>query len=120
MTTIHGPDFLALQVPDLDRAAAFYSEVVGLQRAPQSPPGAVLFQTSPVPFAVRVAQGPLGDAPLGHGVALWFRCDSAPELYARLKAHGVELLDEPAPGPFGMTFRFKDLDGYIITMHDKA
>lgn len=120
MTTIYGPDFIALNVPDLDRAAAFYSDVVGLERAPQSPPGAVVFQTAPVPFAVRLPQGPLGDAPLGQGVALWFRCESAPALYEQLKARGVELLGEPTPSPFGLTFRFKDLDGYVITMHDKA
>jgi len=32
----------------------------------------------------------------------------------------VVFLDEPTPGPFGSTFRFRDLDGYVITVHDKA
>ncbi len=26
----------------------------------------------------------------------------------------------PEPGPFGLTFTFLDLDGYTITVHDKA
>jgi len=120
MATVKGPDFIALQVPDVEKAARFYSEIIGLQRAPESPPGAVLFLTSPIPFAVRKPQQPLGSSPLGHGVALWFLCDNAIELYSKLKANGVTLLDEPVPGPFGVTFHFKDIDGYIITIHDKA
>ena len=52
MTAI-GPDFISLQVRDLGRAAAFYETRLGLHRAPASPPGAVVFTTSPVPFAVR-------------------------------------------------------------------
>ena len=48
MSTIIGPDFLALQVRDLERAAAFYEQQPGLQRAASSPPGAVLFATEPI------------------------------------------------------------------------
>ena len=48
-----GPDFLALQVRDLDRSAVFYESRLGLRRLPASPPGAVVFDTKPVPFAVR-------------------------------------------------------------------
>jgi hypothetical protein len=33
-----GPDFISLQVRDLD-TAAFYEERLGLRRAPASPPG---------------------------------------------------------------------------------
>jgi len=51
--TVTGPSFLALQVRDLDAAAGFYEEQLGLTRAPQSPPGAVVFTTAPVAFAVR-------------------------------------------------------------------
>jgi catechol 2,3-dioxygenase-like lactoylglutathione lyase family enzyme len=51
--TVTGPDFLALQVADLDRAARFYTERLGLRPVPQSPPGAVLFATEPIPFAER-------------------------------------------------------------------
>jgi len=120
MASVKGPDFIALQVPDVEKSARFYSEVLGLERAPKSPPDAVLFLTSPIPFAVRKPQHPLGDSPLGHGAALWFLCDNSMELHARLKAAKVTLLDEPTPGPFGMTFHFQDPDGYVITIHDKA
>jgi hypothetical protein len=33
--------------------SAFYEKHLGLRRAPASPPGAVVFATEPVPFAVR-------------------------------------------------------------------
>ena len=45
-----GPDFIALQVSDLEVSAAFYSEQLGLERAAQSPPGAVVFATTPIPL----------------------------------------------------------------------
>ena len=51
--TVTGPDFIALQVSDLERSAEFYENALGLRRAPASPPGAVLFTTAPIPFAVR-------------------------------------------------------------------
>lgn len=41
MTTtvsVTGPDFIALQVRDVDAAAAFYETHLGLRRAPASPP----------------------------------------------------------------------------------
>ena len=75
MATVKGPDFIALQVRDLDVSADFYSKKVGLQLAPQSPPDARLFKTMPIPFAVRKPQVDLSAVPkLGHGVALWFLC----------------------------------------------
>ena len=53
MTRVFGPDFLAIQVRDLQRSPGFYERELGLQRAPGSPPGVVAFQTSKIPFAVR-------------------------------------------------------------------
>ena len=46
---VTGPDFVALQVRDLEGSARFYTERLGLRRAPASPPGAVVFATEPVP-----------------------------------------------------------------------
>ena len=47
------PDFVALQVFDLDRSARFYTERFGMGRAPASPPGAMVFTTEPIAFAIR-------------------------------------------------------------------
>ena len=121
--TVTGPDFIALQVRDLERSAQFYETQLGLTRAPAGPPGAVVFTTSPIPFAVR---NPLPGVDLdqtprpGLGIALWLRCDSVNELHDTLVAAGTTILQEPQPGPFGITFTFTDPDGYAVTVHDKA
>jgi catechol 2,3-dioxygenase-like lactoylglutathione lyase family enzyme len=47
--TVTGPDVIALQVRDLDSAAAFYEDRLGLRRAPVSPPHAIVFATHACP-----------------------------------------------------------------------
>jgi predicted enzyme related to lactoylglutathione lyase len=122
--TVSGLDFLALQVRDLERAAAFYEDHLGLRRTPVSPPGAVVFDTAPVPFAVRE---PLPGVDLdaasprpGVGVALWLAADDAQALHDALATAGVPILGVPFDGPFGRTFTFSDPDGYAVTVHDQA
>jgi predicted enzyme related to lactoylglutathione lyase len=119
---VTGPDFLALQVRDLDRSATFYESRLGLRRLPASPPGAVVFDTKPVPFAVRE---PLPGADLegasprpGVGVSLWLLADDAQDLHDQLVAAGVPIVSEPMDGPFGRMFTFMDPDGYALTVHD--
>jgi predicted enzyme related to lactoylglutathione lyase len=118
--TVSGPSFLALQVTDVDRAAAFYEEKLGLVRAPQSPPGAVVFTTSPIAFAVRepLPGTDLDSGQPGLGVALWLACDDAEGLHDRLAAGDVPILTPPFDGPFGRTFVFGDPEGYAVTIHD--
>ena len=53
MTRVFGPDFVALQVRDLDAARRFYVEQLGLEVTPQSPPKVGAFLTELIPFAVR-------------------------------------------------------------------
>jgi predicted enzyme related to lactoylglutathione lyase len=121
--TVTGPDFIALQVRDLDRAATFYEQRLGLRRIPQSPPGAVVFATTPVAFAVRE---PLPGVDLdsvdrpGLGVALWLRAADAQALHDALQSAAVPIATPPFDGPFGRTFTFTDPDGYAVTIHDKA
>lgn len=113
-----GPDFIALQVSDLGLSAAFYSEQLGLERAPQSPPGAVVFATTPIPFAVREPAIDLRAVErLGWGVALWLKADDPQALHDRLVQVGVRIVTEPFDGPFGRTFVFADPDGYAVTIH---
>lgn len=120
MATLKGTDFLALQVKDLESSKKFYTEVLGFKTAPFSPPHAVVFDTSPIPFAIRE---PLMDLSSitnpGAGIALWFKCDNSMEYFTDLKKKGVNVIQEPEMGPFGMTFQFRDPDGYVLTVHDK-
>jgi predicted enzyme related to lactoylglutathione lyase len=118
--TVTGPDFIALQVRDVEAAAVFCEKHLGLRRAPASPPGAVVFATEPIPFAVRE---PLPGVDLdcvarpGLGVALWFRTTDAQELHDRLAAAGVPIIGPPQDGPFGRMFTFAGPEGYALTAH---
>jgi predicted enzyme related to lactoylglutathione lyase len=115
---VTGPDFVALQVRDLEASARFYTERLGLARAPGSPPGAVVFATEPIPFAVREPAVDLDAASrLGWGVALWLMADDVDRLHDDLVGHGVTIVTEPFDGPFGRTFSFADPDGYTVTLH---
>ena len=119
--TVTGPDFIALQVRDLDAAAAFYENVIGLTRAAVSPPHAVVFATTPT-FALR---DPLPGVDLesvtqpGLGIVVWLHDPEAVSLHATIVAAGGTILEAPFEGPFGTTFVFRDVDGYAITVHDK-
>ena len=120
---VTGPDFLSLQVRDLERSAAFYERHLGLVRAPVSPPHAVVFATAPVAFAVRdVLPGVDLDsvAQPGLGVALWLHAPDAQDIHDSLVADGVSITSAPIDGPFGRTFTFADPDGYHVTLHDRA
>lgn len=120
MNTI-GPDFFSLQVRDLERSAAFYEQQLGLTRSKAGPPHAVVFDTRPVPFAVRE---PLPGTSLesipqpGEGIALWLRATDAQQLHDALAGADTPITSAPVDGPFGRTFTFADPDGYRITIHD--
>lgn len=121
MVNVTGPDFIGLQVRDVPKAAEFYEKVIGLTRAPMEVPGAAIFATKPIPFAVREAAVDLDAVDhLGWGAALWFLCDDSEALHDRLAGDGVRIVTEPFDGPFGRTFAFSDPDGYTITVHDKG
>ena len=113
-----GPDFVALQVRDLQASANFYQNILGFLREEKSPPEAVLFKTSPIPIALRNPFRPLPPAgPLGLGLALWIACDDADELHRNISDRGGTVVGAPADGPFGRFFALKDPDGYVLTFH---
>ncbi len=118
MPHLIGPDFIGIQADDLEAARTFYTEVVGLKVAANSPPGAVVFDTKPIPFAVRTPLVGLGDTDtLGRGIAIWFGCDDADALHAHLRERDVSIVFPPKDGPFGRYFAFVDPFGYTITAH---
>lgn len=121
MASVSGPDFVALQVRDIERSRRFYTERLGLQVAPQSPPGAIVFQTAPIPFAIREPTVDLESVQrLGWGVALWLACDDADALATSLDEAGVDLAQRPQDGPFGRQFSVADPDGYLLTIHQSS
>jgi len=122
MTAI-GPDFISIQVRDLDASQAFYERYLGLVRSPAGPPHAVVFDTAPIAFALReVVPGvDLAAVPQpGIGVALWLRATDVQAIHDALAADGRTIVAAPIDGPFGRTFTFADPDGYHVTLHDRA
>ncbi|WP_421732843.1 VOC family protein [Cellulomonas sp.] len=120
---VTGPDFLSLQVRDLDRSASFYQRYLGLERAPSGPPHAVVFDTRPIAFAVRdAAPGVDLDSTVqpGLGAGIWLLASDAQEIHDTLVAAGVPIVTAPVDGPFGRTFTFADPDGYHVTLHDRG
>jgi predicted enzyme related to lactoylglutathione lyase len=114
-----GPDFIALQVSDLEVSKRFWAEEVGLVAAPHSPPGAVLFATQPVPFAITTPKIDLkASNKLGWGVSIWIHTEDADALCARLRERGARIIAEPGDGNFGRQFTFADPDGYAVVAHD--
>jgi len=118
-----GPDFISLQVRDLDASAAFYSTHLGLVRAPFSPPHAVVFDTKPIAFALRdLVPGVDLDsvAQPGLGAAIWMHAPDSQGIHDSLVEAGVAIASAPIDGPFGRTFTFVDPDGYHVTLHDRG
>ena len=121
MPSLIGPDFITLQVRELEASRHFYAEVIGLKIAPESRPNAVAFATQPIGFAIRKTQVDLDAVPqLGHGIVVWFRTDDAAALHRHLTEQGVPIVQDLAEGPFGNAFTFRDPDGYLITVHDRG
>ncbi|MEU5091650.1 VOC family protein [Streptomyces sp. NPDC021356] len=118
--TVEGPDFVALQVKDVPAAAAFFEERLGLRRAPASRPGAVVFSTGPIAFAVRepLPGVDLDDAARpGLGVALWLRTSDASALREQLAQADTQDVSALEDTPFGLTFSFTGPEGYRLTVH---
>ncbi|MFG1626780.1 VOC family protein [Kribbella sp. NPDC049227] len=119
MSETASPDFLALQVRDLERSADFYEGYLGLEREPAAPPGVIVFRSATIPFAIRepLPGTDLDAGPVGVGIAVSLRVSDAQLLHDNLKRAGVTILMDPFDTPFGRTFMFQDPDGYALAIH---
>jgi predicted enzyme related to lactoylglutathione lyase len=120
---VTGPDFISLQARDLSMSQAFYERYLGLVRSQAGPPHAVVFETTPIAFALR-ALVPGTDlesvAQPGIGAAIWLHATDVQDIHDALVADGHAIVAPPIDGPFGRTFTFADPDGYQVTLHDRA
>ncbi|WP_235775540.1 MULTISPECIES: VOC family protein [Paenibacillus] len=93
-----GPDFISLQVSNLEGSAEFYQNYLGLVRSQAGRPHAVVFETKPIAFALRdLLPGiELGsDTQPGLGVALWLHAPDAQGIHDKLIAAGVKITSLP-------------------------
>lgn len=120
---VTGPDFISLQARDLAASQAFYETYLGLVRSPAGPPHAVVFETTPIAFALRdIVPGTDLESVVqpGIGAAIWLHATDVQAIHDALVADGHPIVAAPIDGPFGRTFTFADPDGYQITLHDRA
>jgi predicted enzyme related to lactoylglutathione lyase len=118
MTDISGPDFITLLVSDLEASYRFYKEKIGLSESSEKRPNAYAFTTEPCGLAIRQSSDKRKAEHPGQGIIVWFRSSDASALHEELKRRGVPIIEELRQSPFGMTFSFKDPDGYVLTVHD--
>ena len=120
---VTGPDFISLQARDLAASQTFYETYLGLVRSPAGPPHAVVFETTPIAFALRdlLPGTDLTSVPQpGLGAAIWLHATDVQAIHDALAADGPTIVSAPVDGPFGRTFTFADPDGYQVTLHDRA
>ena len=114
-----GPNFLTLQVRDLERSRAFYRDLVGLPPGDSKVPTAAVFDTEPIQLAVRQATVDLDAVDkLGWGVVLWIKAEEPDRLAKELSAADVEITKPPCDGFCGREFQFRDPDGYELTIYE--
>ena len=109
---------IAMVVRDLDRAVAFYRDVLGMQLLFQAPPKLAFFDCGGVRLMLDVPEEPEFDHP---GSILYYKVDDIHDAWATLRERGVEFRDEPhlvARMPdheLWMTF-FRDPEGNTLAL----
>ena len=107
-----------VNVKDLDRAIAFYRDILGMTFLFQAPPNMAFFDCGGIRLMIEVPPDKEFDHP---GSILYFRVDDIDSSYAELKARGVDFGDEPhliAKMPdheLWMTF-FRDGEGNTLAL----
>jgi methylmalonyl-CoA/ethylmalonyl-CoA epimerase len=109
---------IAINAKDVDRAAAFYQDVLGLKLLFKAPPGLAFFDCGGVRLMLDRAEKPEFDHPSS---VLYFAVPDIQAAYGKLKESGVQLEDEPhmiARMPthdLWMTF-FRDSEGNFLAL----
>ncbi len=109
---------IAINAKDVERAATFYQEKLGLQLLFKAPPGLAFFDCGGVRLMLSGAEKPEFDHPSS---VLYFVVPDIQEAYGKLKAGGAHFEDEPhmiAKMPthdLWMTF-FRDTEGNLLAL----
>ena len=107
---------IAINAKDVERAAAFYQDALGLKLLFKAPPGLAFFDCGGVRLMLSTAEKPEFDHP---GSVLYFSVPDIQAAHAKMKESGVTFEDEPhmiAKMPdhdLWMTF-FRDSEGNLM------
>lgn len=83
---------IAINVRDLQRAVAFYRDMLGMRFLFQAPGGLAFFDCGGIRLMLGVAEKPEFAHP---GSILYYKIDNIDTAYAALKGAGVAFIDEP-------------------------
>lgn len=114
--------FPILSTSNLGRALGFYRDLldgkVSYQFPPEGEPGYVGLDIGSAHLGIGLDP----QAPTGRGrIALWVYADDCDAAVARLRAAGVEIVEEPADQPWGERIaRVRDPDGNEVIIGARA
>ncbi|MBI3915238.1 MAG: VOC family protein [Chloroflexi bacterium] len=109
---LHDLAYSIIYVSDLDRATAFYRDVLGIP-LDYTAPGWVQFKTPGAAIVLHPRVEAMSD---GNSVHLSFRVDDIGETHRALAEKGVKFLAPPATAGFGKHATFLDLDDNQIDL----
>ena len=101
---------IAIPVRDVDRAVAWYADVLGLRLLFRAPPGLAFFDCGGVRLMLSRPDGP--GAPTGAGV-LYYAVPDISAAHATLSARGAAFIDAPH-----VVARLPDHDLWMTFCHD--
>lgn len=109
---------IAIPIQDLDRAVAFYRDILGLPFLFQAPPGLAFFQCGEVRLMLSL---PEGSDEAQRAALLYYKVADLPSAYAALQARQVTFIDEPhliaklTDHELWMVF-FRDSEGNMVAL----
>ena len=120
---VSGVDFVSLPTQDLDRAAEFYENVVGLAPGPRwqrpgQPALGAEFETGTVTLALIHCEA-LGIEFSPHRVPIALHVDDVAAARAELEARGVEFMGETIDSGVCHQAMFRDPDGNVLDLHHR-
>ena len=107
-----------VNVKDLDRAIAFYRDILGMKFLFQAPPNMAFFDCDGIRLMLGVADRPELDHPAS---IIYYKVDDIEKVYQTFKARGVEFVVKPhlvAPMPtYDLWLAdFRDSEGNLLAL----
>jgi len=122
MSLATGVDFVSLPTQDLERATAFYTDVLELEAGPVwGRPGQAVgaeFETGTVTLALMVTEA-LGIEFSPHRVPIALHVDDVAAARSRLEERGVEFLGDTIDSGVCHQALFHDPDGNLLDLHHR-